>query len=329
MTYDFLHRPRRLRMKTRMRDMVRENHLRHDDLIYPLFVTYEADAKKPIASMPGCFQHGLNRIGEVCREIEGMGIPAVILFGLPEHKDERGSSACAPDGVIAKAVASIKQACPSLIVMTDVCLCEYTSHGHCGVLKGEEILNDETVEILCREAVTHANAGADVIAPSDMMDGRVAAIREALDAASHLYTPIMAYSVKYASGFYGPFRDAVESAPSFGDRRSHQMDPPNRREALRQARIDLNAGADVLMVKPGLPYLDIIRDLRNEFDVPLAVYNVSGEYSMLKAAAEKGWLDERRTVMETMLAFKRAGADLILTYHALDLARWLNEGDGA
>ncbi|MDP8246432.1 MAG: porphobilinogen synthase [Candidatus Hinthialibacter antarcticus] len=320
-----LHRPRRLRMNPRIRDMVRETHVSVDDLIYPMFVTCEENAETPIQSMPGCFQYGLGKIGDACKRVEEAGVPAVILFGLPDHKDAKGSSSYDPHGVIAKAIEAIKKSCTSLVVMTDVCMCEYTSHGHCGVLEGESILNDETVEVLCKEAVMHANAGSDVIAPSDMMDGRIAALRAALDAAGHIYTPIMSYAVKYASGFYGPFRDAVESAPSFGDRRSHQMDPPNRLEALRQARIDVEAGADILMVKPGLPYLDIIRDLKNTLDLPLAAYNVSGEYSMIKAAAEKGWLDEKRAVLEIMNSFKRAGVDMVLTYHALDVARWLQE----
>ncbi len=318
------HRPRRLRMNPRIRDMVRETSVTVDDLVYPMFVTHEADAETPIQSMPGCRQYGLNKIGGACKRVEDLGVPAVILFGLPESKDVQGSSSCDTNGVIAKAIEQIKKPCSSLVVMTDVCLCEYTSHGHCGVLDGKDILNDETVEILAKQAIMHANAGSDIIAPSDMMDGRVAAIRTALDGAGHIYIPIMSYSVKYASGFYGPFRDAVESAPSFGDRRSHQMDPPNRLEALRQARIDVEAGADILMVKPGLPYLDIIRDLKNTFDLPLAAYHVSGEYSMIKAAAERGWLDEKRVVMETMTSFKRAGVDMILTYHALDVAKWLN-----
>ncbi len=323
MIYDFLHRPRRLRMNPRIRDMVRETHVRLDDLIYPMFVTYKKGAQLPIPSMPNCFQWGVDRIAEECKRIEDMGIPAIILFGIPEQKDPEGTGAYAEDGIIPQALQAIKKVCSSLVVMTDVCLCEYTSHGHCGMLEGETILNDESVELLCRESVAHAKAGSDVIAPSDMMDGRVEAIREALDEGGFEYTPIMAYSVKYASGYYGPFRDAAESAPAFGDRRSHQMDPPNRLEALRQAEIDISTGADIIMVKPALPYLDIIRDLRDEFHVPLAAYNVSGEYSMVKAAAEKGWIDEQRVVMENLIAMKRAGVDMILTYHALDVSKWL------
>ncbi|MGC9328876.1 MAG: porphobilinogen synthase [Candidatus Hinthialibacter sp.] len=325
MQYDFLHRPRRLRMHSRIRDMVRENHVRLDDLIYPMFVTYETGAQNPIASMPDCFQWGGDRIGEQCKQIEDLGIPAVILFGIPEEKDERGSQAYSESGVIPRAIEQIKKSCASLVVITDVCLCEYTSHGHCGLLEGETILNDETVELLAREAVVHAQAGCDMVAPSDMMDGRVGIIRQELDDADFSSLPILSYSVKYSSGYYGPFRDAAQSAPAFGDRRSHQMDPPNRLEALRQAELDIDEGADIIMVKPGLPYLDILRDLRSRFDVPLAVYNVSGEYSQVKAASERGWIDEKRIVMENMTAFKRAGADLILTYHAPDVARWLNE----
>ncbi len=325
MPYPFLHRPRRLRMNPRVRDLVRENHVRLDDLVYPMFVSHQAGAHKPIESMPGCFQFGVDLIAEECRRVQDLGIPAVILFGIPETKDATGTQAWHEQGVIPRAVAAIKKACPRLVVITDVCLCEYTSHGHCGLLDGERILNDETVEILVKESLAHARAGCDMVAPSDMMDGRVMAIRQGLDEAGFQYTPILAYSVKYASGYYGPFRDAAESTPAFGDRRSHQMDPPNRREALRQARLDQEAGADILMVKPGLPYLDILRDLRGRTDLPLAVYNVSGEYAMVKAAAARGWIDEKRVVMENLTAFKRAGADLILTYHALDAARWLRE----
>lgn len=325
MPYPFLHRPRRLRMNPRVRDLVRENHVRLDDLVYPMFVSHQAGAHKPIESMPGCFQFGVDLIAEECRRVQDLGIPAVILFGIPETKDATGTQAWHEQGVIPRAVAAIKKACPRLVVITDVCLCEYTSHGHCGLLEGERILNDETVEILVKESLAHARAGCDMVAPSDMMDGRVMAIRQGLDEAGFQYTPILAYSVKYASGYYGPFRDAAESTPAFGDRRSHQMDPPNRREALRQARLDQEAGADILMVKPGLPYLDILRDLRGRTDLPLAVYNVSGEYAMVKAAAARGWIDEKRVVMENLTAFKRAGADLILTYHALDAARWLRE----
>lgn len=327
MPYDFLHRPRRLRMNARVRDMVRETYLRVDDLIYPMFVTETSGAETPISSMPGCYQYGVDKIAEACKAVANLGVPAVILFGIPKRKDERGSQAHHPHGVIPQAIEAIKRAAPNLVVITDVCLCEYTSHGHCGLLEGERILNDETVEVLSQEAVAHARAGADIVAPSDMMDGRVAAIRAALDQEGFSYTPIMAYSVKYASGFYGPFREAAESTPAFGDRRSHQMDPANRLEALRQAELDAESGADILMVKPGLPYLDILRDLRGRFDLPLAVYNVSGEYAMIKAAAANGWLDEKRVVLETLTAFKRAGADMVLTYHALDAARWINSLD--
>lgn len=325
MKYDFTFRPRRLRMNPVIRNMVRENHVHLDDLIYPMFITYEKGAAKPIGSMPGCSQYGMDRIGEECKKIADLGIPAVILFGIPEEKDAQGTQAFSQLGVIPRSIEAIKKSVPSLLVITDVCLCEYTSHGHCGILQGENILNDETVEALCKEALAHAQAGCDMVAPSDMMDGRVQAIRENLDENGFEYMPLMAYSVKYASGFYGPFRDAAESTPAFGDRRSHQMDPANRMEALRQADLDYQAGADILMVKPGLPYLDIVRDLRDRFDTPIAVYNVSGEYSMIKAAAANGWINEKRVVMENMTAFKRAGANLILTYHAPDVARWLQE----
>ena len=262
MIYDFLHRPRRLRMNSRIRDMVRETHIRLDDLIYPMFVTHEKGFKKEISSMPKCYQWGIDRIGEECKRIEDLGIPAVILFGIPEKKDACGSGAYNEQGIIPRAIEAIKKVCKSLVVITDVCMCEYTSHGHCGVLDGEKILNDETVELLAKEAIAHAKAGCDMVAPSDMMDGRVEAIRGALDENGFEYMPIMAYSVKYASGYYGPFRDAAESAPAFGDRRSHQMDPANSREAMRQAEIDMDAGADIVMVKPGLAYLDILRNIR-------------------------------------------------------------------
>ncbi len=323
MLYDFHHRPRRLRMNSRLRDMVRENHLRLDDLIYPMFVTYKQGEKIPISSMPGCYQWGIDLIAEECKRIEDLGIPAIILFGIPENKDPEGTQAYDENGIIPQALRAIKKTCSSLVVITDVCLCEYTSHGHCGLIQDETILNDETVELLSQQALMHAKAGCDIVAPSDMMDGRVAAIRELLDEEGFEYTPILAYSVKYSSAYYGPFRDAAESSPAFGDRRSHQMDPPNRLEALRQAEQDINAGADIIMVKPALPYLDIIRDLREAYENPFAAYNVSGEYSMVKAAAEKGWIDEQRVVFENLVAMKRAGADMILTYHALDVAKWI------
>lgn len=320
-----IHRPRRLRMNARIRDLVCENTLSRHDFVYPLFIHEAPGVCHEIVSMPGCYQYGLDHIADACRSIEQAGISSVILFGIPNTKDTHGSGAYDPHGVIPRAIEQIKNACPSLVIITDVCLCEYTSHGHCGLVDGETILNDESVGLLVREAVIHAQAGCDMVAPSDMMDGRVGAIRSGLDDAGFSALPIMAYSVKYSSGYYGPFRDAAESAPAFGDRRSHQMDPANRREAIRQAQLDADAGADILMVKPGLPYLDIVRDLRETFDHPIAVYNVSGEYSMIKAASANGWIDEKRVVMESLLSFKRAGADIILTYHALDAIRWLEE----
>jgi len=273
--------------------------------------------------MPGIFQQSIEHIVEEAREVHQLGIPAVILFGIPEAKDAVGSDAYSDTGIIQNTIRAIKSAVPELAVITDVCLCEYTDHGHCGIIKDSDVDNDATVQLLAQEALSHARAGADMVAPSDMMDGRVGAIRTILDQNGFTHLPVMSYSAKYASGYYGPFREAAESTPQFGDRRSYQMDPANRREALREARQDIEEGADIIMVKPGLPYLDIVRDLRNEFDLPLAVYNVSGEYSMIKAAARNNWIDEQRVVMETMLGFRRAGADLIITYHAKDVARWL------
>ncbi len=274
--------------------------------------------------MPGVYQQSIENIVAEAKEVYGLGIPAVILFGIPETKDPVGSDAYSDHGIIQETIRAIKRELPELAVITDVCLCEYTDHGHCGLIKNGDVDNDSTVELLAREALSHARAGADMVAPSDMMDGRVRAIRETLDDNGFKHIPIMSYAVKYASGYYGPFREAAESTPQFGDRRSYQMDPANRLEALREAKQDIEQGADIIMVKPGLPYLDIVRDLRNEFNMPLAVYNVSGEYSMIKAASANGWIDEERVVMETMLGFKRAGADIIITYHAKDVARWLS-----
>jgi Delta-aminolevulinic acid dehydratase len=293
----------------------------------PYFVveTDDASFKKPIASMPGQFQLGPKALEETVAKAVDQGLMSVLLFGIPKVKDEKASQAYADEGVVQEAVRRLKDRFPELVVVTDVCLCEYTSHGHCGLLRGEEILNDPTVELLAKAALSHARAGADIVAPSDMMDGRVAAIRDTLDENGFTDIPIMSYAVKYASAFYGPFRDAAESAPAFGDRKTHQMDPANRREALREAEADAAEGADILMVKPGLPYLDILRDLSDSFDLPVAVYNVSGEYSMVKAAAANGWIDEKRIVLETLTAFKRAGADLILTYHAEDALGWLDK----
>jgi len=317
-------RGRRLRRTASLRRMVRETRLSVDDFIYPMFSTVGKGVKKPIGSMPGIYQQSVDHIVEEAKEVHGLGIPAVILFGIPDHKDAVGSSAIAADGIIQTTIRAIKEAVPELTVITDVCLCEYTSHGHCGILKGEEVDNDATLPVLVEEALSHAEAGADMVAPSDMMDGRVGAIREALDEADYSHLPIMAYAVKYASAFYGPFREAAESTPSFGDRRSYQMDPANGREGLIEAAMDVEEGADIIMVKPAMPYLDVLRTLRDELNQPLAAYQVSGEYSMLKAAIERGWFDEERVVMESLTAIRRAGADLILTYFAKDAARWLN-----
>jgi porphobilinogen synthase len=306
--------------------MVRETHLRPDDFIFPMFVVPGSGVRNEIPSMPGNFHLSVDGLGPEIERVVEARVPAVLLFGLPESKDEVGSEAYADDGVVQKAVAEIKRLAPDLCVVTDVCLCEYTSHGHCGVLSDcGEVLNDPTLELLTRSAVSHARAGADVVAPSDMMDGRVAAIREGLDAEGFADTAILSYAVKYASAFYGPFREAADSAPQFGDRRGYQMDPPNVREALREAATDIDEGADILMVKPALAYLDVVRAVRESFPAPLAAYNVSGEFSMVKAAAERGWIDERRIVLETLTAMKRAGADIILTYHALDAAAWLEQ----
>jgi len=320
------YRARRIRGKDVFRRMVRETTLSVNDLIYPMFATYGRGVRKEVSSMPGIHQQSVENIVAEAREVHELGIPAVLLFGIPETKDAVGSSAFQETGVVQEAVREIKKNVPGLAVITDVCLCEYTDHGHCGLILDGDVDNDSTLELLCKEALSHARAGADMVAPSDMMDGRVRAIREALDVNGFTTIPIMSYAVKYASGYYGPFREAAESAPQFGDRRSYQMDPANRLEAIREAAMDVEEGADILMVKPGLPYLDIVREVRKEFNLPLAVYNVSGEYSMVKAAARNGWIDEERVVMETMTAFKRAGADLIITYHARDVAEILRKG---
>jgi len=319
-------RLRRLRRTPALRAMVRETKLAVDDLVLPLFACPGTGVANPVASMPGVFQHSVDRIVETCREAAGDGIGAVILFGLPEWKDAEGSAAWADDGVVQRACRALKEALPELVVVVDVCFCEYTDHGHCGVLKGHEVDNDATLANLARQAVSLAAAGADVIAPSDMMDGRVAAIRAALDEEGFAATPILSYAAKFASGFYGPFREAAGSTPSFGDRRAYQMDPANGREAVREAALDVEEGADLLMVKPALAYLDVIAALRYEFDLPLAAYHVSGEYAMLKAAAERGWLDYDRVMMESLVAIRRAGADLILTYCAREAARLLAKG---
>ena len=320
-------RMRRLRRTPAVRSMVRETRLSVQKLVYPLFVTAESGVKREVPSMPGCFQLSIENLKAEVEEIAGLGIPAVLLFGLPASKDPEGSEAYADDGVIQRAVRAVKASVPEMLVITDVCMCEYTSHGHCGVLdKHGYVENDRTLELLTRTAVSHAAAGADMVAPSDMMDGRVQAIRQALDEAGFQNTPIMSYAAKYASAFYGPFREAAESAPQFGDRRQYQMDPPNRREALREIELDVEEGADIVMVKPALAYLDIIREARDSFDVPLAAYNVSGEYSMVKAAARAGWIDEKRVVYEILTAIVRAGADIVITYHAKEAAGWMRNG---
>ncbi len=320
-----IHRPRRLRKSEVIRRMVRETSLSPANLIYPLFVTEEKGARKEISAMPGCFQESVADIAKNAKETYSLGVPAVLLFGIPKHKDAEGSSAYAEHGPVQEAIRVIKDAVPELYVITDVCLCEYTDHGHCGVVEGGEVLNDPTLELLAREAVSHAKAGADMVAPSDMMDGRVEVIREALDEEGLTEIPIMSYAAKYASVFFGPFREAAESTPQFGDRRSYQMDPANRREALKEVALDVEEGADIVMVKPALSYLDIIADVKDSFDLPVAAYNVSGEYSMVKAAAKLGWIDHDRVMMEILTSIKRAGADLILTYHAKEAAKLLNK----
>ena len=310
-----LNRARRLRKNETIRRMVRETRLSADDLIYPLFVCEGESIKKQIGSMPGVYQMSVDKIVEECCEVEKLGIPAVILFGIPSHKDAVGSEAYNDAGVLQNAIRAIKQNCSKLLVVTDVCMCEYTDHGHCGLLKGNDVDNDATLELLTKEALSHVRAGADIVAPSDMMDGRVYAIRTALDAGGFENTPIMSYAVKYASAYYGPFREAAESTPRFGDRRSYQMDPANRREAFKETLQDIDEGADMVMVKPALAYLDIIRDVRDITDLPLVAYNVSGEYSMIMGAIERGWVSEN-VISETLVSMKRAGADMIITYFA-------------
>lgn len=327
MNKDFA-RHRRLRRTKTIRRMVRENHIHTADLIYPIFVVEGNDRKKEISSMPGIYQFSLDRLTEEIDEVVDLGIPSVMVFGVPEEKDEIGTQASCDTGIVQRAIRQIKEQAPELIVMADTCLCEYTSHGHCGIIKDHDVANDESLERLVATAVSQAKAGADVIAPSNMMDGFVLAIREGLDEAGFEQIPILSYAVKYASAFYGPFREAAQSAPSFGDRRSYQMDPANSREAMREATSDVLEGADMLMVKPGISYLDILYQVRENFDLPVVAYNVSGEYAMVKAAAQNGWIEEKQIVMEMMLSFKRAGADLILTYHAKDVARWLQEEQG-
>jgi porphobilinogen synthase len=318
-----VHRLRRLRRTEALRGFVRETRLSIGGLVCPMFACPGMNVRIEVSSMPGVYQQSVDQIVEECREVADLGIPGVILFGLPERKDATGSEASAASGAVQRSIEAIKKAKLNLLVITDVCLCEYTSHGHCGVTKDDEVLNDPSVERLADAALSHARAGADIVAPSDMMDGRVAAIRSKLDEHKFQDVAILSYAAKYCSGFYGPFREAAESAPQFGDRRSYQMDPANAREALREVALDLEEGADMIMVKPALPYLDIIQRVRERFDVPVGAYNVSGEFAMVKAAARNGWIDEKRVVLEILTSIQRAGADIVLTYHAKDVARWL------
>lgn len=320
------YRLRRLRRNATLRRMIRENHLHVDDLIYPLFSAFGTGIKVEVSSMPGIYQQSIEHVVEEAREVYELGIPAVILFGIPEKKDPLGLDAYSETGIIQQTIRALKAELPQLLIVTDVCLCEYTSHGHCGVLCKGEIDNDETIELLAETALSHVRAGADIVAPSDMMDGRIEIIRSTLDSHGYADIPIMSYAVKYASSFYGPFRYAAESTPQFGNRHSYQMDPANRLEALREAELDLHECADFLMVKPALAYLDILRDIKEHFNLPLVTYNVSGEYSMIKAAAEKNWIDGDSVIMESLTAMKRAGADLIITYHAKEAAKMINRG---
>ena len=321
-----IERPRRLRRTEAIRALVRETRLTPASMLYPMFICPGAATRQDISSMPGIRQQSVDCFLEEAREVEQLGIPGILLFGLPPRKDAEGSEAWAPNGVVPQAIRAVRDARLSLIVVADVCLCEYTDHGHCGVLEGEHVVNDATNERLAMAALAYAQAGADIVAPSDMMDGRVAAIRRILDDNGFQDTIVMSYAAKYCSGLYGPFREAAESAPQFGDRRSYQMDPPNAREALREVALDLEEGADIVMVKPAMPYLDVIRRVRDAFSVPVAAYNVSGEYSMVKAAAANGWIEEKRVVLEILTGIQRAGADIICTYHAKDAARWLAKG---
>jgi len=318
-----IYRPRRLRRNENFRRLIRETKLSVDDLVMPLFIVPGTRVTNPISSMPGIAQWSVDRAVEECKAIRDLGIPGVILFGIPDHKDAVGSDAYNDNGIIQQALRAMKEQVPGLLLITDVCFCEYTDHGHCGIIKGQDVDNDATLEILAKESLSHARAGADMVAPSDMMDGRIGAIRQALDSEGFPHIPILAYSAKFASGFYGPFREAAESTPQFGDRRSYQMDSPNAEEALREVELDIAEGADIVMVKPALPYLDIIRRVKEKFGYPVAAYNVSGEYAMIKAAALNGWLDEQRVMMEALTGIKRAGADMILTYFAKDAAAFL------
>ena len=320
---ELIYRPRRLRASAGIRNMVRETQLSVQDFVYPIFVVPGINIRKEIPSLPGQYHLSADQAAEAAKEAAALGIPAVLLFGLPEYKDAKGSSAWDMKSPVQRAMVLIKKALPDMVVIGDVCLCEYTDHGHCGLLKGQEVDNDPTLDLLARVAVSQAKAGADMIAPSDMMDGRVAAIREALEIEGFTNRSIMAYSAKYASAFYGPFREAADSAPKFGDRRAYQMDPANVREALKEVDLDVSEGADIVMVKPALSYLDVISKVRDSFDLPVAAYNVSGEYAMVKAASANGWIEEQRTTLEILTSIKRAGADIIITYHALDAARWL------
>ena len=320
-----MRRMRRLRSSARMRKLVQENRLSPDELIYPMFIAEGENIKNPVPSMPGVYQWSIDRLPELLDDVMESGVRGLLVFGIPAHKDEVGSEAYDHNGVTQQGIRFIKKYAPELLVIADVCLCEYTSHGHCGLIRDGEILNDETLPLLAKASVTLAEAGADMIAPSDMMDGRVASIRKALDDAGYLNTPIMSYSAKFASVYYSPFRDAAHSAPAFGDRKTYQMDPPNGDEAVRECLTDIEEGADILIVKPALAYLDVVKEVSSLVRVPVATYNVSGEYAMVKAVAEKGWIDEKRVVMENLISMKRAGADIIITYHALDAARWLRE----
>jgi porphobilinogen synthase len=319
-----IYRPRRLRRNERLRGLIRETGLEPKNLIYPLFVGPGKNKAEPVSSMPGVAQLSVDRAVKECGEVDALGIPAIILFGIPEQKDAIGSEAYGDNGVVQQTIRAVKEKLPDMIVITDVCLCEYTDHGHCGVIKNGDVDNDSTLELLAKEALSHASAGADIIAPSDMMDGRVGAIRKILDDNGFQQTPIMAYAAKYASGFYGPFREAAESTPQFGDRRSYQMDPANADEALREVEMDIREGADIVMVKPAMAYLDIIYRVKQKFGYPVAAYNVSGEYAMIKAAGQNGWIDEQRIMMEVLFAIRRAGADMILTYFAKDAAKLLH-----
>lgn len=318
-------RPRRLRQSSAIRAMVRENSLSVKDLVYPIFVVAGENIKEEIPSMPEVYHLSVDNAVKVAKKVYGLGIPAIEVFGLPEYKDEIGSSAWDLNSPVQRAMRAIKEAVPQLVIIGDVCLCQYTTHGHCGQLCGHEVDNDATLELLAKVAVSQARSGADIIAPSDMMDGRIAVLREALDEVGYKNVALMSYTIKYASGYYGPFRDAADSAPQFGDRRGYQMDPANSREAMKELELDLDEGADYIMIKPALCYLDIVRQVRDRINRPVAVYNVSGEYAMVKAAARNGWIDEKRIVMETLLSMKRAGADIIITYHAIDVAKWLKE----